>query len=592
MAEETIATGYIRLVPSVDGIQGALGNQFGGAGVTAGKRFGKGFLPSLKGLLIAGGGLLIAREVKQFVSQGIESLKRIEVINAQTGSVIKSTGGAANVSAGQIEKLAQSLEKTTATEAESIQQGANLLLTFKNIRNEAGAGNDIFNQTVVSMVDLGRAMGTDAKGGAIQLGKALNDPIKGIAALTRVGITFSEEQKAMIKSLVQSGDLLGAQKIILAELNSQFGGSGAAYAATYAGKVELVANAYGDIQENITSGVMPALGRFQDLALLVLNKVNESPALTAFIKKLNTMADGAVGGLEVAIAKVEELAASSEGITFEGLKNAFPALEPFLNLMQAVAPLLPALGDALVEIGPPLIEALPSLTTLIIELIPLLVTALRQLVDILPGLTGSVEGLIEPILQLSGLFLILSYNELIFDFFDDMSKTLDRVGKDFGDLTVDIGRFVIKSVGFLSKVADQVSGAFRGATRNVKSFLNDMIRSINEAIKGLNKFSSGVAGAIGLSGPQIPTIPLLADGGVATRAGWAWVGEAGPELINMRVGAEVRPLGNLGDAVDGAGRGGFVNNGTIVTADVKEFLREQQRLMRRAQVLEGLDRVV
>ena len=206
---------------------------------------------AIAGAAIAGAGAIIAKNA--------QSLARIERITAQTESVLKSTGTTANGTAKDIANLAGSLENLTATEAETIQEGANLLLTFKNIQNQAGAGNDIFNQTTAAMVDVARAMGTSASTEAIRLGKALNDPIKGISALSRVGIQFTEDQKAQIKALQQSGDLMGAQKIILAELQSQFGGSGAAYAQTFTGQLELMGHELGTIGEEATMAVMPAL---------------------------------------------------------------------------------------------------------------------------------------------------------------------------------------------------------------------------------------------------------------------------------------------------------------------------------------------
>jgi methyl-accepting chemotaxis protein len=217
---------------------------------------------AVAGAAIAGAGAIIAKNA--------QSLARIERINAQTAQTITSMGNASNISAKQVEELAGSLEKLTATEAETIQEGANLLLTFKNISNQAGEGNDIFNQTAGIMVDLARAMGTSASGEAIRLGKALNDPVKGIAALTRVGVSFTEQQKEQIKALAQSGDLLGAQKIILAELQAQFGGSGAAYAKTFSGQLELMGHELGTIGEEATMAVMPALqGMVEQLRELI-----------------------------------------------------------------------------------------------------------------------------------------------------------------------------------------------------------------------------------------------------------------------------------------------------------------------------------
>ena len=203
------------------------------------------------GVVIAGALTMIGRSL----NDAAESQRAF----AQTEAVLKSTGTTANGTAKQLAALASSLQKTTAFNDEAILSGTNLLLTFKNIQNQAGEGNDIFDQTAQAMLDVARAMGTSASGEAIRLGKALNDPIKGISALTRVGIQFTDQQKAQIKALAQSGDLMGAQKIILAELQSQFGGSAAAYAQTFTGQLESMNNELNDLSEEIGFMVMPAV---------------------------------------------------------------------------------------------------------------------------------------------------------------------------------------------------------------------------------------------------------------------------------------------------------------------------------------------
>ena len=557
MADEPIATGYLRLVPEVDGIQKTLGGTFAAAGQDSGRKFGASFLPSLKGLLAAAGGLLIAREVKDFVAEGVAALSKIETINAQTANVIKSTGGAAKVSAVEVEALAGALERKTATEAESIQQGANLLLTFKNIRNEAGAGNDIFNQTVASMVDVARAMGTDAAGGAVQLGKALNDPIAGIAALARVGITFTDEQKKLIKSLVESGDLLSAQKIILNELNSQFGGSGAAYAETYAGKVELMANAYGDLQENIVGGVMPALGQFAGLATDVLTRLNDSPALAGFIGKINAGADGLVAQSALIIGIIDKVSASPQGFTIAGfvaeLEAAMPFLTPFFDVLNAVTPLLPALSDAFAQIAPALADAIPGLASLVLELLPLIPILAPPLVDLLTAVAQIITDAGPYLDDFAGFVADLLSN------LPGMLKYLDDAFSTMTDAQ-------IMAKGLAGSYGAFIKDLFEGidkANKKTKDSLNALIGLINGAIGGLNDLNNGFVGLFGGTARNTPKIPKLAKGGTATRPGWAVVGDAGPELINMNVGAQVRPLGNLGDAVGGGG----VHIGTIVAPD-------------------------
>jgi hypothetical protein len=125
------------------------------------------------------------------LGKSVQAAAEQQKVYAQTEAVLKSTGTTANGTADDIRKLAESLQRQTAFADDAIQSGANLLLTFKNIQNQAGANNDIFDQTVAATLDVARAMGTSATAEAIRLGKALNDPVKGISALTRVGITVS-----------------------------------------------------------------------------------------------------------------------------------------------------------------------------------------------------------------------------------------------------------------------------------------------------------------------------------------------------------------------------------------------------------------
>jgi hypothetical protein len=206
---------------------------------------------ALAGAAIAAVGVVIGKNV--------ESLARIETINAQTAQTISTMGNAANISATEVEELAGRLESLTAIEAESIQEGANLLLTFGNIRDELGEGNDIFTQTTAIMVDMGVALRKGPVDTATMLGKALNDPIQGLTALRRVGVSFTEQQVEQVRVLQSTGDLMGAQKLILQELQNQYGGSGAAYAETFTGQLALMGHELGTIGEEATMAVMPAL---------------------------------------------------------------------------------------------------------------------------------------------------------------------------------------------------------------------------------------------------------------------------------------------------------------------------------------------
>jgi len=193
----------------------------------------------------------------------------------QTGAVLKSTGGIAHVSANQVTGLAKSIEKVAGIDDEAVRAGENMLLTFKNIRNETGKGNDIFTQSTKALIDMSTALGRDIPTTAIQMGKALNDPIKGMLALRRVGVTFTDQQTAQVKAMVKSGNLLGAQKLILRELTSEFGGSAAAQ-ATASGKMKA---ALDDLSESIGGVLQPVIMALIGPVTTLANIMGKYPAI-------------------------------------------------------------------------------------------------------------------------------------------------------------------------------------------------------------------------------------------------------------------------------------------------------------------------
>lgn len=197
--------------------------------------------------------------LKNGFANAIRDAQEYEVLLNKTKAVIESTGNLAGISAQGLMDQAAALEQVSLMDEKVILNGQNVIATFTNIRNVAGAGNDIFNQTTQAALDLSTALGQDMQSSAIQLGKALNDPLKGVTALQRVGVAFTASQKQMIKALVESGDVMGAQKIILAEMKVEFGGAAAAAGDTFAGAVFRAKDKMQDFARDLVTNVQPIL---------------------------------------------------------------------------------------------------------------------------------------------------------------------------------------------------------------------------------------------------------------------------------------------------------------------------------------------
>src|SRR6266568_6056794 len=140
---------------------------------------------------------------------------------AQTNKVLQSTHDASGMTATAVADLAGNLSHLTKFSDDTTQAAENMLLTFTNIGKKDG----IFEQATKTTLDMSQALGQDTKNSAIQLGKALNDPIAGISALSRVGVTFDEQQKKLIKTYMAHNNIAMAQGVILKELQKEFGGS-------------------------------------------------------------------------------------------------------------------------------------------------------------------------------------------------------------------------------------------------------------------------------------------------------------------------------------------------------------------------------
>lgn len=186
------------------------------------------------------------------IGGAIAEFSKQEQAELRTQAVLKSTGEVAGVTATEVNNLASALQKTTVFGDETIISAENMLLTFKNI------GKDIFPDVTKAVLDMATAMGQDLQSTAIQVGKAMQDPIAGATALRRVGVQLSESQKAQIESFMDLNNIAGAQAIILKELQSEFGGASEA-SAKGTGQILQLKNAVGEVSEAIGKKLFDSL---------------------------------------------------------------------------------------------------------------------------------------------------------------------------------------------------------------------------------------------------------------------------------------------------------------------------------------------
>jgi hypothetical protein len=186
----------------------------------------------------------------------VRAAEEAEVANNRISSITKTIGlfGAETAKVAiRIQEFAESQEKLLAIDADVIKSFQAQLLTFKGLAQTADEAGGAFDRATIAALDM-NAANIGGGNAAIQLGKALENPIKGITALTKSGVTFTKQETAKIKALVESGNLLEAQDTILKAIEGQVGGTAEA-TATGSEKMRL---AFLAMEDSIGNALMPA----------------------------------------------------------------------------------------------------------------------------------------------------------------------------------------------------------------------------------------------------------------------------------------------------------------------------------------------
>ena len=480
-----------------------------------------------------------------FLKSSADEAADAEKANTDLAQSLKSTHGAAGMTMDSLNELSESLSKNTTFEDDEVKSGEAMLLTFTNI------GKNVFPQATAATLDYSQKMGVDAKSAALTLGKALNDPATGLSKLTKSGVTFTDQQKKQITEMEKAGNVAGAQKLMIAELNKEFGGQAAAAADTYAGKQKQIANQVKEVKEAIGTALLPVLLKIVNTVSPIIQKiadfVSKNPQLTAAILAVIAVVGTLVGGMSLLntvtstfgitlnaalLPTIGIVAAAIAGIIVAAIAikaNWGPISGFFINLWDTIKSAFSGVGawfQSVFAAGASGVQSAWSGITGFFSGVWSGITVIFSVVggwfsnifgaawngikSIWSGVTGFFSGVWHGITGIFG--TVGSWFSHIF------KGAYSSITNAFSGLT-----------GFFSGIWNGIVGAF-------KSGINFMISGINSFIKGLNMIHFDAPKWVPLIGGKsfgisIPQIPLLAQGGIVDKATLAMVGEAGKEAV-------------------------------------------------------------
>ena len=532
----------------------------------------------------------LGASVKAFTAQ--------EDATKKLNSAFESTGAASWTSQEALMANADALQQITTHGDEAIEEMQSVLLTFTQIKGEN------FDGATKSILDMSDALGMDLQSSATMVGKALNDPVAGIAAMSRAGITFSDEQKETIKRLVEMGDTAGAQAVMLGELETQFGGTAEAMAETSSGQMKQAMNNLGDSMETIGAIVIPILSKVAEWAATLSTKFqNLSPNVQKFI----TIAVGVVAAigpiLMIGAKLVKMFQMASAAVTFLGqsalraqimafgpwiiavgaviaigyllyknwdtisafLLSIFNTIKDFVvDVWGAIAGFFSDTWDSITETFWSALDAIKAFWSDVWEGIKVVVEAVWD------GIVWYVETYINTVKTI--IETVINTVKATWDTVWNAIKTTAETVWNAIDSTVDTAINNVKNN--IQTIIDTITGLWDTFTEGLSSAWDTVWDTMGD---GLEAAISGVVGILtgalnGILGaletninsviallnaaiegynkiplaPDIPTIPTvsvprLAEGGMVGNSGPVRVGERGMEIVNLPKGASVTP---------------------------------------------------
>jgi hypothetical protein len=319
--------------------------------------------------------------------------------NARIAQINKSMGLFGDTTAivnKRITDYAEATARATGIDQNQIKLAQAKLLTFKELAVSADEAGGAFDRATQAAIDMGAAGFGDAATNAVQLGKALNDPIKGVTALAKSGVTFTEQEKDKIKTLVESNKLLEAQDMVLKAIEQQVGGTALA-TANDSDKMKV---AFSQLSESIGLTLLPLMQKFTAIMLKVSQFAAENTTVIVIL-------GGVIAGLAVAV-----LAANAAMKVYQATLVIVKIAQAALNFVMSANPIgLVVLAIAALVAGLVFLEKKFGAVTIALKIVgegfmngivnPIkkaigLIADLIQLMGKIPGV-GAIGGLIGKI---------------------------------------------------------------------------------------------------------------------------------------------------------------------------------------------------
>ena len=387
----------------------------------------------------------ITASIGAVVSFGKKSVQAADDANKKFSvlqNTIEATGASTWTSVEELDKMAQAYAQTTNYSVSEVEKMQSVLLGFRNITDET------FREASDAIMDMATVMGMDLTSAVQTVGKALDDPIKGLDSLRRQGFAFTDEQKLELEVLVKTGKQLEAQKIILEELSTTYGGAAKAGQSAFA----QMQHSMDALMESVGNRIIPIIRAVTGEMSGGVEKITEFFNSATFDRIIDILANIAEKVRTVFSGIVEYI---SGIFTQLGELSAKVNFSPFIRVLDTLYGLVVAIFEKIKE---------------------RIDESIKDFSLIFSGISGAMgEGEINTVVN-----AINTVIDAVWFLFDQ----IDVVVKQIEDAIYDVVIYFINELGdadsAVSKLVDIVYNNLNSAFRTIQ----DLIYSVSAMLKG------------------------------------------------------------------------------------------------------------
>jgi len=434
------------------------------------------------------------------VSSMVSAASKAQSSLAQMGAVLKSTGDASGMTQKQLIDLASAQSQVSLQSKGANIDTENLLLTFTNL------GSNVFPQCLSTVNDMSQALGQDTKSSAIQLGKALQDPLKGITALSRVGVNFTAQQKEQIKGFVATGQAAKAQQVILNELNKEFGGSALAQSKTFSGQMIILKNNLTGLGVGITNVLLPTMTSFltwvngnmpkiQSFTTgAITEMLNSFKAVSSFMnanvmpvfKSFTSFIQANMPTIKGIISVVTQYIQTSFNNMATVIKTLIiPAFKDFVNFVKPYMPQISSAIQTMSKVSQAVLkEVIGIINTYVIpgikSLVSFVISHMPQIESTFKSIFKGIESVWNTILKPVLIFIVSQIQQVV----GWVVANLPLIQQTFGTVMNKIGTIVKVALTILEGLWTVFGGALETIVSTLLKVVEDIISVVLNTING------------------------------------------------------------------------------------------------------------